>query len=161
MEGVTGSNPVVGFSGRLKCAYLAQLEEHSPRKGEVTSSTLVVGLGLESFAPIRGVAYKDPYDPRAKEARLKWYRKNKERQITRQGVRRKELVVWVRSLKAICGRCGFDNPVALQFHHTDPSTKDITVAQAITNGWSRERLKKEIAKCEVVCANCHAIEHLG
>lgn len=107
------------------------------------------------------MAYKDPNDPRLKEARNKWYRENKDRQIRRQNDRKRELVDWAREHKTVCNRCGFDNPIALVFHHSDPSLKEISVSKAISNGWGKDRIIKEIAKCEVVCANCHAIEHQG
>jgi type VI protein secretion system component VasA len=106
------------------------------------------------------VSYKDPHDPRAKEARQRWYQANKERQIQRQNERKRELVQWVRKQKTKCERCGFDHPAALVFHHRDPAYKDLSIAAAITSGWGRERIAKEILKCEVVCANCHAIEHI-
>ena len=105
------------------------------------------------------MAYKDPKDPRLKEARDKWYRENKDKQIQRQIERKKEIVRWARELKTKCNRCGFDNPIALVFHHIDPSQKDLNVSVAISRGWSKEKILTEIEKCEVVCANCHAIEH--
>lgn len=56
-----------------------------------------------------------------------------------------------------CVQCGFDDSRALVFHHRDPSTKSFTVANH--NKRSRETLLNEIAKCDVLCANCHAIHH--
>lgn len=56
-----------------------------------------------------------------------------------------------------CARCGFDDPRALQFHHLDPSTKRRNVPSLI--GTSDGYVLAEIAKCEILCANCHAIEH--
>jgi hypothetical protein len=45
------------------------------------------------------------------------------------------------------------------FHHADPETKETTVAEAVRRGFGRKRLLAEIAKCEVLCANCHAKHH--
>lgn len=59
----------------------------------------------------------------------------------------------------ICNRCGFNDYRALVFHHQDPTSKEIEVANAVRAGWSIERIMIEISKCEVLCANCHAIEH--
>jgi hypothetical protein len=106
------------------------------------------------------VAYKDPSDPRLLEARLRWYAANKQRQIDRQSERKQEAITWVRSLKTACQRCGFANPVALQFHHLNPDEKDIAISTAINKGWGRARISEEIEKCEVICANCHAVEHI-
>jgi hypothetical protein len=59
-----------------------------------------------------------------------------------------------------CEECGFDDPRALTFHHRDPTTKEFAIA---TKAWqvSWDRLLAEIAKCDVLCANCHMIHHAG
>lgn len=58
-----------------------------------------------------------------------------------------------------CSRCNFDNPAALQFHHRDPKIKSFNVnTQEISlKRWSI--VEEEITKCDLLCANCHAIEH--
>ena len=62
--------------------------------------------------------------------------------------------------EASCARCGYrDNPLALEFHHTDPATKTREVSQLVGNV-GRGRLLEEVAKCEILCANCHTIHHL-
>lgn len=64
-----------------------------------------------------------------------------------------------------CIDCGYrDHPAALHFDHRDPSTKLFTIAKQMTANY--DRLMAEIAKCDVRCANCHAIRsvqegHLG
>jgi len=56
-----------------------------------------------------------------------------------------------------CDRCGYaDHPVALQMNHLDPSTKTNSVSILVKKG-VMETIKKELAKCEVLCANCHSI----
>jgi len=58
-----------------------------------------------------------------------------------------------------CNRCGYDKCLeALEFHHIDPEQKDFEIS---TLGYrnSLERLKKELDKCELLCANCHREEH--
>lgn len=66
----------------------------------------------------------------------------------------------IREAKSIgCQRCGFQDIRALEFHHRDPSQKSFGVSQAIARGLAKQRILDEIAKCEVICANCHAIEH--
>lgn len=39
--------------------------------------------------------------------------------------------------------------------------KRFIVSKAISRGIAVETLLEEIAKCEVVCANCHAMRHAG
>jgi 5-methylcytosine-specific restriction endonuclease McrA/predicted transcriptional regulator len=56
-----------------------------------------------------------------------------------------------------CERCGYDKTYeALQFHHINPSEKDFTISG---KSYSLERLKKEVDKCIMVCANCHIEIH--
>jgi hypothetical protein len=73
--------------------------------------------------------------------------------------RRKERREWLRSLKLKCVRCLESDPVCLQFHHKNPSGKELSLSLAVTNGWTKKRLLEEITKCEVLCANCHFKEH--
>lgn len=58
-----------------------------------------------------------------------------------------------------CEVCGYDKCLrALAFHHRDPSKKDFALSR-ITISWAR--MKKELDKCSLVCANCHSEIHDG
>lgn len=60
-------------------------------------------------------------------------------------------------LKSGCIDCGYNgHPEALQFDHRPDEVKSFTIARKMTNAWSA--LEAEIAKCDVRCANCHAIK---
>jgi hypothetical protein len=55
-----------------------------------------------------------------------------------------------------CADCGVRYPYyVMEFDHLDSTTKEFNVSAGVTCA-SYERLLAEIAKCEVVCANCHA-----
>ena len=57
-----------------------------------------------------------------------------------------------------CIRCGYTRCLdALQFHHRDPSQKDIDISKIKL--WSKENVKKELDKCDIVCGNCHSEIH--
>jgi hypothetical protein len=56
-----------------------------------------------------------------------------------------------------CKDCSEDNPVVLEFDHTNPSIKSYNVSQMVHDNMTWNSIKKEIDKCEVVCANCHKI----
>ena len=67
-----------------------------------------------------------------------------------------------------CQLCGYNkHQGALEFHHVEPALKSFGIS---TEGHSRswERVKAELAKCILVCANCHrevsaglvTVEHL-
>lgn len=54
-----------------------------------------------------------------------------------------------------CSICGYDRcQNALQFHHINPLQKDFGIgSKGHTRSW--ERVKIELDKCILVCANCH------
>jgi hypothetical protein len=56
-----------------------------------------------------------------------------------------------------CCECGNEDPRVLDFDHLDPSQKEFDISNAYYKvSW--ERLKAEIDKCQVLCANCHRIK---
>jgi hypothetical protein len=68
----------------------------------------------------------------------------------------------LRDLKAElkCTRCGFGHPAALEFHHRDPTQKNFQISRkAWSSKW--ENVLAEVALCDVLCSNCHRIEHDG
>jgi hypothetical protein len=99
------------------------------------------------------------------EQRKKWnrtyYEKNKEKRLAQYNAWKNELREWFHELKKDlkCSRCSFDHVAALHFHHIDETQKAYTVSEMIGMGLSKETILREIEKCEVLCANCHAIEH--
>lgn len=58
-----------------------------------------------------------------------------------------------------CICCGETSLCCLDFHHLDPSEKDFNLS-AYRNA-SLQKVLDEIAKCVVVCRNCHAKIHAG
>ena len=54
-----------------------------------------------------------------------------------------------------CVDCGERNPIVLDFDHL--KDKKYNISRMIHDGHSWASIKKEIKKCEVVCANCHRI----
>jgi len=57
-----------------------------------------------------------------------------------------------------CNRCGYDDHyAALQFHHMDPTTKDVMWNKLRLRSW--DKIVVELDKCDLLCANCHSIEH--
>lgn len=57
-----------------------------------------------------------------------------------------------------CKICGESNPIVLDFHHRDPSNKIDSISNFSTQGYSIVKLKEEIKKCDILCANCHRIK---
>ena len=60
-------------------------------------------------------------------------------------------------LEAGCCECGYDaNPYALDFDHINPEEKEFNISKKLQQ-YSWKKLKVEIDKCRVMCANCHRI----
>ncbi len=67
---------------------------------------------------------------------------------------------WIDEYKAErgCSKCPERDIACLDFHHRDAGEKEINIGMFVKR-WSIERLGQEIAKCDVLCANCHRKHH--
>ena len=87
------------------------------------------------------------------------YRKNRERLLEYQNKRYNETLnifqQWRKTLK--CCRCEENDVACLEFHHSDPETKENNVVRMVSR--SVKSVIKELKKCVVVCANCHRRIH--
>lgn len=77
-----------------------------------------------------------------------------DRRVERRRIRR--LWLWYYLEQHPCVDCGETDPTVLVFDHVDPAEKYKDVGIMIHNGCSLKKVKAEIAKCEVRCANCHS-----
>lgn len=62
-----------------------------------------------------------------------------------------------------CDRCGYNKcPQALEWHHPN-NDKDIDPSSILMSRTIKafEKYLAEIAKCDLLCANCHREEHFG
>lgn len=72
------------------------------------------------------------------------------------GRRRRVKEILVNEAGGRCEICGYDRSfVALHFHHLDPSEKRFTISYKGAT-IAIDRLRREAAKCVLLCANCHA-----
>lgn len=59
-----------------------------------------------------------------------------------------------------CQKCGYDKcQAALDFHHRNPNEKDFPICQRYGSRKFNDKIKKELDKCDLLCANCHREEH--
>ncbi len=88
-----------------------------------------------------------------------WYNRNKDEHRKKIIQRLNNIKVWYINYKKTlkCVRCKENDYRCLEFHHKGKKEKNIS--SAVSNGWSIERIKKEMKKCIVLCANCHKREH--
>ena len=87
-------------------------------------------------------------DSHCKDCRLK-YQSERRRQVKRQAVE---------YLGGACKHCGLatDRMEVYDFHHVDPEQKDFIISQGVK---CFEKIKTELDKCILLCANCHRLVH--
>lgn len=90
-----------------------------------------------------------------------WNKENRGHLNKMRTAKRRETRDFIRSLKRgrpcdICG--GIFPPTAMDWDHIDPALKSFEICQeGIREMYSQEKLLEEIAKCRLICANCHRI----
>lgn len=89
-----------------------------------------------------------------------WYPKNKTRRLELNNAWRNRQRAEFQEIKKTlkCKICPEDDSCCLEFHHLDPTKKELNVATA-AGRWSTKRLLEEISKCIVLCSNCHKKVH--
>lgn len=106
------------------------------------------------------MGYKDPNKRRETQKRYqaKYYENNKAKHISAVAIQNERKREWFRELKAHpCTDCGVSYPYyVMDFDHITDD-KEINPSAMINHGWSKERILKELEKCELVCSNCHRI----
>lgn len=91
----------------------------------------------------------------AQERHTKYYADNKDKwSLNEEKMRVKARKYILELFKTGCVDCGTVDPRVLTFDHTS-NNKRTNVSNLMKNGLNV--LKAEIAKCQIVCANCHLI----
>ncbi|MBI4057790.1 hypothetical protein HY405_00500 [Candidatus Microgenomates bacterium] len=94
-----------------------------------------------------------------------YYHDNRERQLKLALIRRRrayyEKREVINALKMVpCADCGKEYPYyVMDFDHRNTKEKLGDISHAMS--WSIEKIKREVRKCDVVCANCHRIRTYG
>ncbi len=100
------------------------------------------------------MAYANPDDPRRLISKRKHYLANKERYKQRAVIAKERMRDYIRTKKdRPCNDCGVKYPYyVMQFDHVGDKLYNIA---DLVNYNNYAKLDAEIAKCEIVCANCH------
>ena len=109
--------------------------------------------------------HKDPEARRSYNSQYQkdQYQKNKKKKIEQSQIHKKASIkrnnayTLEHRRSHPCIRCGEDNPLCLSVHHIRGG-KIGNVSDLANKGWSIASIDAKIAKCEVICHNCHAIE---
>jgi hypothetical protein len=117
------------------------MRKRGPRSGEIYEK-------CKMCMKIRGIDY---------------YHKNHTRQLALANKRRRKAyllkrVFIIKAKNKQCADCKKKYPFyVMDFDHRDYKTKTKNVSYMFTRNWSLDKIKQEIKKCDVVCANCHRI----
>jgi hypothetical protein len=106
--------------------------------------------GLNSYCRRCQKAYKDAH-----------YNNNKKYYTDRNAKHREVVKKFILDYKKnrTCERCPENFPQCLHFHHLDPSLKEFNISVGIHERKSLIKIKEEMDKCILLCANCHIKEH--
>jgi hypothetical protein len=98
-----------------------------------------------------------------RETTLRWRRENPDgwHEILRRAQDNKSKYIKDIRSSFPCKICGEKDPIVLEFHHVDPSKKSFGFDVAAHRRIGNKKIDAEIAKCVVLCANCHAKLHHG
>lgn len=99
--------------------------------------------------------YKDP--AKQKAAQAAHFQANKARYADNHKAARERRRAKIRAAKAKpCADCGVEYPYyVMQFDHVGDDKVASISRMLLTASWAA--IEEEIAKCDVVCANCHAV----
>ena len=92
----------------------------------------------------------------------RWHYRNAELKCERTRNRRARLRKWIYSIKLEskgCSHCNEDDPACLDFHHRENDNRLMPVNKMVPHGFGKDRIRMEIAKCDLICANCHRKLH--
>jgi len=125
-------------------------------------------LGADGFYPssLRQMREHNRTAALCKDCRREWQRERirvrGRATITRtQGILRAEKRRYVQDKKVAigCTSCGEKHPACLEWHHTGEHEKDDSLARMIDKNRPYGVLDAEMAKCVVLCSNCHRKQH--
>ena len=88
-----------------------------------------------------------------------WY---EERKTARGTARRGKKLRWIEKFGGVCKDCsGRFHPAAFDFHHLDENDKDPRLGGYTNRVFmlSDKRITEELAKCVMLCSNCHRTRH--
>lgn len=118
--------------------------------------------------------YKERHPERAKEASARYKAKNRDevlrkareyRQANKERINQKTKeerhALKIRAIEhmgGLCKRCnGTFHPASYDFHHRE--NKEFALSGSSMRRRTWEQILAELAKCELLCSNCHRVEH--
>jgi len=97
----------------------------------------------------------------SKERSFVWKGGKRDKIQTRLKEKKRKLERKIKAVEYLggkCFNCGYSNcAAALDFHHINPYTKNTNIKNISSGSW--DKIKKELDKCILLCANCHRELH--
>lgn len=116
------------------------------------------GPATKRFMPVKDPALRRE---RQREYQRKWYAQHANRIQQNRAVKRcrDNNEAWLAAMKSKpCTDCGNTYPPeCMDYDHLPQHEKTTEVSAMVHNTFSRRRILEEIAKCELVCSNCHRV----
>ena len=100
--------------------------------------------------------YRNPSDPRQRAAARKYYESHRDEYLARNRAKKQAIREWIKEQKnRPCMDCGKEYPhYVMDFDHRIGEEKLYEPPRLyVLQSW--KKAKAEVAKCDVVCANCH------
>lgn len=147
--------------GRWKVKYRAT---HCPKGHEYSVENTGIGSKEERVCltcqreRMRRKRERPDFLERERLAMRRYRARHGDRERKQAKANRRRKYEWLATKKLKCLRCEESHPGCLDFHHRDPSEKDVSISLVVWR-WKLTRLEAEIAKCDVLCANCHRKLH--
>jgi len=99
-----------------------------------------------------------------KDYHERWYRDNGDKRRKQVRERRRKTRDWLADVKkqGECSVCGLSGQIAhwaLEYHHRHGEEKIASISYLVGNGYGRQTIEDEMAKCDLICSNCHRMEH--
>ena len=89
--------------------------------------------------------------------KIDYYNKNKESHYIRNNITKDKIKEYISEVKSGgCIKCNEKVECCLDFHHLDNKIEGVA---SLKNKGSLKKVKEEIAKCVVLCSNCHRKVH--
>jgi hypothetical protein len=88
-----------------------------------------------------------------------YFARNREKRRLQAKAHRRRLAEWNSEIKAStsCADCGCSfHPAAMEWDHL-PGTEKVAEISDLVRAGKTLALREELQKCELVCANCHAV----
>lgn len=150
---------------------MADDEERKQKRAEYMKRYYAQNAEYRAASKARAKAHREAAkaaDPEAFAKRAAGYAKawrdrhpeksaaNKLKQNRAARARAREFIIAIKR-STPCADCGgFFHPVCMDFDHVN-GVKESALSVLVGRGATNERLMREIAKCELVCANCHRV----